>query len=162
VASIEERLRTLEDKDAIRELTARYCFAVARNDVEGIVALFCEDGVFVTDDRVFEGAEGLRRGYAGGMSEPSLKPFIQNHVIEVSGDRAQGMCAVEIRAVQDGEAYTAAGQYQDEYRRVGAQWKFARRRFQVYHWVPLRQGWSAGAPSRLPQRLGPAPAAARD
>ena len=145
-----QRIRALEDKDAIRELTARYCFAVARNDLEGIVALFCEDGEFVMNDRAFHGREGIRSGYGAGMPDPSPKPFIQNHLIELDGDRARGLCAVEIRAVQGGEAYTAAGHYEDEYRRVDGEWKFARRRFEVYHWVPLRQGWATPTPSAPP------------
>jgi uncharacterized protein (TIGR02246 family) len=147
-----QRIRALEDKDAIRELTARYCYAVARSDLEGIVGLFCEDGEFVMNDRAFHGRDGIRSGYGAGMPQPSPKPFIQNHVIELDGDRAHGLCAVEIRAVQDGEAYTAAGHYEDEYRRVGSEWKFARRRFEVYHWVPLRQGWAPSAPSAPPLR----------
>jgi uncharacterized protein (TIGR02246 family) len=147
-----QRIRALEDKDAIRELTARYCYAVARNDLEGIVKLFCEDGEFVMADRSFHGRDGIRTGYGAGMPDPSPKPFIQNHVIELDGDRARGLCAVEIRAVQDGEAYTAAGHYQDEYRRVDGEWKFARRKFEVYHWVPLRTGWAGSTPSTPPLR----------
>ena len=147
-----KRIQSLEDKDAIRELTARYCWAVSRNDLEGIVELFCKDGWFAMNDRRFEGQDGLRQGYGAGMPEFSPKPFIQNHVIELDGDRATGRCAVEIRAVQDGEAYTAAGQYEDTYQRVDGQWKFASRTFEVYHWVPLRQGWSPGVSSAPPLR----------
>jgi ketosteroid isomerase-like protein len=147
-----QRIRALEDKDAIRELTARYCFAVARNDVDAVIELFCKDGALIMNDRSFVGHEGLREGYGGAMPDPSPKPFIQNHVIELDGDRAHGICAVEIRAVQDGEAYTAAGWYQDEYRREMGEWKFASRRFEVYHWVPLRQGWAASGPTSPPLR----------
>lgn len=150
--SKKKRIRALEDKDAIRELTARYCWAVSRGDLEGIVALFCEDGEFVMNDRAFHGRDGIRAGYGSGMPDPSPKPFIQNHVIELDGDRAIGLCAVEIRAVQDGEAYTGAGHYEDEYRREDGEWRFARRRFEVYHWVPLRQGWAGSAPSAPPLR----------
>jgi ketosteroid isomerase-like protein len=147
-----QRIRALEDKDSIRELTARYCWAVSRNDLDGIVELFCEDGTFSMNDRSFVGRDGIRKGYGAGMPDPSPKPFIQNHVIELDGDRATGKCAVEIRAVQNGEAYTAAGHYEDEYRRVDDEWKFASRRFEVYHWVPLRQGWAAGAATAPPLR----------
>jgi ketosteroid isomerase-like protein len=147
------RIRALEDREAIRELTARYCFAISRNDIEGVLKLFCEDGAMLMNDRAFVGQDELRKGYGGGMPEPPLKPFIHNHVIELDGDRARGQCAVEIRAVQDGEAYTAAGCYEDEYRRVDGEWKFASRRFEVYHWVPLRQGWGGGAPTAPPMRM---------
>jgi uncharacterized protein (TIGR02246 family) len=150
MATAEERIRALEDKDAIRELTARYCWAVSRNEVDAISALFCEDGAFVMDDRRYEGREAIRESYGASMPDPPTRPFIQNHVIELDGDRAKGVCAVEIRAVQDGEAYTGAGHYEDEYRRVDGGWKFARRRFWFYHWVPLRQGWASAASTAPP------------
>jgi uncharacterized protein (TIGR02246 family) len=145
-----KRIQALEDKDAIRELTARYCYAVARNEPEAVVALFCKDGSLVMFDRAFQGHDELRRAYAQGTPGVAPKPFIQNHVIELDGDRAQGMCAVEIRAIQNGEAYTAAGYYEDEYRREDGEWKFACRRFHVYHWVPLREGWASTTPSGPP------------
>ncbi len=79
---------------------------------------------------------------------PSLTPLIpidsiQNHVIQIDGDTATGNCAVEIRMVQDGKAVTACGHYDDSYRRVGSEWKFARRQFNLYHWVLLAEGWGS-------------------
>ena len=138
----EDRLRRIEDKDEIRELTARYCYAVADNDVSAIVDLFCPDCTFEVGEREYEGAAGLRKLYGDPMPEPTPKPFIQNHVIDVNGDRASGRCGAEIRMVQDGEAYTVAGYYEDEYRRIDGRWKFASRRFKAFHWVPLSKGWA--------------------
>ena len=40
---LEARLRAVEDRDAIRELTARYCFHAVRGDAEQITALFTDD-----------------------------------------------------------------------------------------------------------------------
>lgn len=142
--TIEQRLTVLADKDEIRELTARYCFAVADGDAETLVGLFCPDGVFRLGDREFRGTDGLRKLYRGAAGGVPPKPFIQNHVIDVDvdGDTAQGRCAVEIRMVQDGEAYTVAGHYADVYRREGGRWRFASRHFVPWHWVPLSQGWA--------------------
>jgi uncharacterized protein (TIGR02246 family) len=136
------QLAVLAAKDEIRELTARYCFAVADGDAEAIVALFCPDGVFKLRDREYAGLEGLREIYTGAAAGVTPKPFIQNHVIEVDGDQATGRCGVEIRMVHKGEAYTVAGHYFDSYRRVDGRWKFAKRDFRTYHWVPLKQGWA--------------------
>lgn len=44
--STEQILTELTDRDAIRELPQRYCDCVWRDDVEGIVNLFADDGVF--------------------------------------------------------------------------------------------------------------------
>lgn len=138
----EERLAVLEAKDEIRELTARYCFAVAEADAAAIIELFCPDGVFTMRDREWVGHDGLRVLYDGASAGVTPKPYIQNHVIEVDGDEASGRCGVEIRMVNKGEAITVAGHYQDAYRRVDGRWRFARRDFKVFHWVPLSQGWA--------------------
>ena len=39
MASTEQRIQELEDREAIRELTARYCHAVASGDGTAIVAI---------------------------------------------------------------------------------------------------------------------------
>ncbi|MDH4363181.1 MAG: nuclear transport factor 2 family protein [Acidimicrobiia bacterium] len=141
-ATIEQRLAVLEAKDEIRELTARYCLAVAEGEAETIIAMFTGDGVFTMRDREFAGTDQLRVMYTGAADGVTPKPFIQNHVIEVAGDEATGRCGVEIRMVNKGEAYTVAGHYFDRYRKVDGRWLFARRDFRVYHWVPLSTGWA--------------------
>jgi len=140
--TLEERMQRIEDRDAIRELTSRYCHAVTDGDVEVVVALFCEDGAMVMGDTVHRGAEALRQSYREALADLMPNPMIHNHVIELAGDTAMGRCSVELRFVENGEACVAAGHYEDQYRRVGGSWKFARRDFTVYHWVPLAKGWA--------------------
>lgn len=143
MATLEQRIQLLADKDEIRELTSRYCYAVVRQDGAALVDMFCDDGEFQLQQHTWRGKNQLRDLYVTRIGEVTPKPFIQNHVIEVDGDTATGNCAVEIRMVQDGKAVTACGHYDDTYRRVGGQWKFSRRQFNLYHWVPLAQGWGA-------------------
>ena len=141
---IEERLDRMESKDAIRELTASYCFAVAEGRSEDIVALFTSDGVFKMKGREWAGTMGLTDMYSGAADGVTPKPYIQNHVIDVDvdGDDATGRCGVEIRMVHKGVAYTVAGHYFDTYKREDGQWKFAIRDFHTFHWVPLSKGWA--------------------
>lgn len=141
-ATIEQRLAVLEAKDEIRELTARYCLAVAEGLAEDIVAMFTSDGVFKVRNQVCTGTDELRTMYTGVADSVTPKPFIQNHVITVDGDNATGRCGVEIRMVHKGEAYTVAGHYYDTYRKVDGRWRFAERDFRTYHWVPLAKGWA--------------------
>ena len=142
MATVDERLAVLEAKDEIRELTARYCFAVAEADTETIVALFCPDGAFVMREREWAGQDQLRQMYTTAADGVTPKPYIQNHVIDVAGDEATGRCGVEIRMVHKGEAYTVAGHYFDTYRKLDGRWRFQRRDFRTFHWVPLAQGWA--------------------
>ena len=142
MSDLETRLAVLADKDEIRELTARYCFAVADGDAAAIVAMFTADGVFKMRGRTVSGTAELGEFYDGTAAGTPPRPFIQNHVIDVAGDEASGRCGVEIRMVNKGEAYNVAGHYFDRYRRVDGSWRFAERDFQVYHWVPLSKGWA--------------------
>jgi len=140
--ALEERIQDIEDRDAIRELTARYCHAVVEANVDAIVELFCEDGAMVMGETRNEGQDALRRSYGDALADLTPKPMIHNHVIELAGNTATGRCSVELRFVENGEAFVASGHYDDHYRREGSAWKFARRDFTVYHWVPNSKGWS--------------------
>jgi len=142
MTSLEDRIQQLEDREQIRELTTRYCHAVAAADAATIVGLFCEDGIFSSGGRTTQGKPALDKFYTRLAEQPPI-PFIQNHVIdELAGDQARGRCSAEIRMVQDGESVTTAGWYDDHFRRVDGEWKFAERNFHVFHMVPLSQGWA--------------------
>ena len=138
----EERLQAIEDREEIRELTARYCHAIAAADVAGVVDLFCEDGSFCTDDRVTTGTAALTKFYSSLSESPPI-PFIQNHVIdELQESKARARCSAEIRMVRDGESVTTAGWYNDSLIRIDGKWKFLERKFHIFHMVPLSKGWA--------------------
>jgi hypothetical protein len=145
MSELAERIQAIEDRSQIVELTARYCHMARTGDVDGIVDLFCQDGVMATGETVIEGHDQLVAAYRVAFSDLHPLPCVHNHTIELDGeraDRAKGCCSVEIRMVQNGEAITAAGHYEDEFRRVGAAWKFARRNLVLYHQVPHLTGWA--------------------
>lgn len=143
MSTLEQRIGIIEAKDEIRELTGRYCHAVVDGDAETIVALFCSDGIFRSHKMSPTGHDELRAFYTSGVGGKTHKPFVQNHVIEFDDDgHAHGRCSVEIRVLQDGEAYTQAGHYHDKYAKVDGRWRFAERHYTRYHNVPWQQGWS--------------------
>lgn len=149
VARLEAQIQDVTDRDSIIELTGRYCQAVASDDMETLLTLFTEDGSLETSFPPGSGQEhssthglaALREVYKGtaGMG---LKPCVHNHVVELHDDRARGFCSVELRLVQSGVAYTGAGHYEDQFRRVAGEWRFQLRRLVLYHWVPQTKGWA--------------------
>ncbi len=86
--SIEQRIQELEDRDEIKELTARYCWHVAHGEGEAVANLFADDGVLDVRDADFKavrGREALLKFYRASVREPEVAiPFIQNHIIEVN------------------------------------------------------------------------------
>jgi ketosteroid isomerase-like protein len=146
---LEAQIQTVRDRDELVELTARYCRAVANEDMDTLISLFTDDATLETtfppgsgqDQSTTTGHPALREAYAGtaGMA---LRPCVHNHITELHGDRARGYCSVEIRLIQSGVAYTAAGHYEDQFRRVAGEWRFQRRNLVLYHWVPQTEGWA--------------------
>ncbi len=106
--SIDQRIQELEDRDEIKELTARYCWHVAHGEGEAVANLFADDGVLDVKDADFKavrGREALLKFYRASVREPEVAiPFIQNHIIEVNGDEAHGTCAIEARFARTARA----------------------------------------------------------
>ena len=136
--TLEARIQELEDREAIRELTAKYCQCVVQADVEGIVDLFTPAGVLGSGDTNVGGHEMYREA----MSDLRPLPCVHNHIIEVDGDRARGTCTLELRGVSEGTSQIGAGHYEDEFQRLDGAWKFSHRNLILYHMVPLSQGWA--------------------
>jgi hypothetical protein len=130
----DELVIELADREAIRELPVRYCDCVWQNDLKTMVELFVEDGIFVIKGRQREattkGRAELREMYEQALGETSPRPYIHNHVVNLkSKTRATGRCYVELRSAAREMEWIGTGFYDDEYMKVGDQWKFASRRF---------------------------------
>ena len=130
----DELVIELADREAIRELPVRYCDCVWQNDLKTLVELFAEDGTFVIKGREREattkGRAELRRMYEQALGETSPRPYIHNHVVTLqSKTKATGRCYVELRSAAREMEWIGTGFYDDEYMKVGDQWKFASRRF---------------------------------
>jgi hypothetical protein len=86
----------LADRDAIRDIVARYYDAVWREDVAVIVDLFTENGSFNMRGGTFSGRQATGRTalldlYREGLSALSPRPYMHNHVIDLNGNgRASG------------------------------------------------------------------------
>jgi hypothetical protein len=102
---------------------------VWRADVAGIVNLFAEDGTFEVKgagrDRLASGRANLTKAYTNDLTTIKPRPYIHNHVIELKGPtRASGRCYVEVRDASKNFEILGTGYYNDEYVKVGDEWKF--------------------------------------
>lgn len=141
MASIEERLQRLEDREAIRELVAGYCRAIDDRDLEAFVGNYTDDCVHGQRDRSLhlEGKAALREHYAGRFLEYGVTLHTPHaHVIEFDGpDEAHGWVSGHAEMGLGGEGWLAAFRYLDEYRRVDGAWKFARRELSTYYYLRM-------------------------
>ena len=85
-----------------------------------------------------EGREAIRKMIADSLDEMKPRPFIHNHLIELLGpDRAKGTCYAEVRLTHQGKKCLMTGWYNDEYAKVGGQWKFKSRQITVDSIAPI-------------------------
>jgi uncharacterized protein (TIGR02246 family) len=130
----DELVREVAAREAIRDLSARYCDCIWRNDLDGLVSLFTEDGTFVVEglevEAISHGRAQLRKVYEKAIAEMNPRLFIHSHVVDLlGGNRATGRCYAEVYSAKLGMQRVGLGYYEDEYAKVGEKWKLASRRY---------------------------------
>jgi hypothetical protein len=146
--STEQILSEVADREAIRELPVRYCDCVWRGDLAGLVGLFSTDATFVVKGRerdvTTSGHADLKKMYEGALGEVEPRPYIHNHVVNLDGsNRASGRCYVELRSFARAMEWIGSGYYEDQYVKVGDEWKFGSRSFVRVHGKPVSAGGSS-------------------
>lgn len=145
--SIEERLRRLEARGAIRELRAKYCYVVDEREWEKLNDLFTDDAVLDFGAMgVYEGRQGLER-FATEFVDEQLQAsahLVANPMIEVDGNEATGRWYVNAPiSFASGKGAWRIGRYADEYRRVGREWRIDHMRLRfVYTAEYDDDGWT--------------------
>ena len=129
----DELVRELADREAIRDLSVRYCDCLYRNDLEGLVSLFTENGAFIVKDAEHEvvtrGRAKLKKMFETLINQTRPRPLVHSHLIELSSaKKATGRCYVELRSAKLEMQRVGSGCYEDEYAKLGEEWKFASRR----------------------------------
>jgi hypothetical protein len=152
MATIEEtiaRLQRLEDIEKIKQLKARYCGYCDDNyNPEGIASLFTEDGIW--DGGNLGKAEGRAAIIAFFERAPSAFSFAIHHAmnpdIVVNGDHATGrwhlLQPLTRKTPNSEKAMWLAGSYEDEYVRIGSDWKFKHLKFITSFLARYEEGWA--------------------
>ena len=134
MVTTDELVRELAAREAIRDLSARYCDCIWRNDLDGLVSLFTEDGTFGVEglevEAISRGRAQLRNVYEKAIAEMNPRLFIHSHVVDLlGGNRATGRCYAEVYSATLDTQLVGLAYYEDEYAKVGDKWKFASRRY---------------------------------
>jgi len=152
---LQERLRRLEDAEAIRNLKARYAQLCDRNySPDELAELFTEDATWDgAAFGVFHGREEIRTFFAtvSGQITWALHYMAGPEItIHPDGETASGRwylfepCTMTSR-VEPGvkEPVLQMAKYEDTYRRVGGEWKFAHVKIEYEALTNLLEGWVA-------------------
>lgn len=124
----------LEEKDAIHETIANYCFHFDGAEFDKWVDLFTDDGTFDAGALgVQKGKDALRKFLTGirlTNGSPMMKHCVMNEIIKVNGDEATAKSyIVVVRSKGEGALVNGlAGRYEDQLVKQGDCWLFKTRK----------------------------------
>ena len=163
MTTLEDRVRAIEDIEAIRALKAYYARcadekytddhrrkpqaeidAITRRQVE---ATFTEDAVWDGGPQfgIRDGREAIYDGLRAGGWNFSLHYFV-SPVITLDGDRAHGswMLWQPCTLTKDDRAMLMSATTEDDYVRTSAGWRMRRMRFTLKFITPFDRSWTIG------------------
>jgi ketosteroid isomerase-like protein len=143
--TLEQRIRRLEDIEAIRRLRNRYHASLNEARYEDCRPLFTDDAVVELGYLArYEGIDAIDRGFRamGERDRFFIKQFIHSHDVDVEGDTGTGTSYLEARYGRFGVSYVVAGRYDDVYVRVDGVWKFRAMIAELFYTVPNAVGWT--------------------
>jgi ketosteroid isomerase-like protein len=133
----------MDDFRAIEQLTHRYARYVDTEQLDMLVELWVEGGIFdpsgdqssprcvgKTEIRAFfeQVFESLQAG----------SHHISNHMVDIDGDRATGICYWIAKGLAaNGQLVGGAGYYDDKYARVDDEWRFSSRTVMPFLWLGI-------------------------
>ena len=121
-----------EEKDAIREVMARYCHALDAGRFDDVAALFAEDGEWTTDYDSATGRDAieamLTRNVPKKGEGPQRKHYITNIIIKVDNETASAVSDyLIIRESENGLIPVMGGTYKDKFEKRDGTWLFRRK-----------------------------------
>ena len=141
--NVEQRLARLEAESQIRQLVARYCFAIDDRDLPAIAALFTDDAIVRSADGVMSarGIDAIMAMYRGRFE--ALGPgahYMHDIQIDFVGDgseQARGRVSGHAELHRNGEMMVCALRYADRYRSTATGWRIHEREIGFLYYVPV-------------------------
>ena len=136
-----------DEKDAIRELMARYCHALDACRFAEVAGLFAADGEWTTDYGSARGRreiEALLDGVVPKPGEgPQRKHYITNIIISLAGEHADALSDyLVVRQSGNGLLPVMGGRYKDRFVKRDGTWYFARKELEhhIFGDMALKNG----------------------
>lgn len=134
-ACMEQRLRTLEDQQAIQRLLLDYGRTLDNRDFAAYSALFAPDGEWQGALGVYKGPKAIQAAMEKIFTDaaadiPRGRNFhvMSNFFIDVQGDRATARSNFIFYKLEGSKPVAeVAGRYEDALVRIGGAWKFQQR-----------------------------------
>ena len=147
VRELRDRVRRLEDIEALRNLKAEYAAGCDDNyDADRLAALFVEDATWESEGMGrHEGREAIREFFRGisGHFVFALH-YGLNPQIEVTGDtaRARWYLFMPCTVGDTGKAMWRAGLDEEEYVKVEGRWMYKSKKSAPFFHTTFEEGWA--------------------
>ncbi len=146
MAELEKRLTRMEDIEAIKQLKAEYCdICDDDHNPDRITTVFVEDGIWEAKGfGTGQGHAGIRELFQGFQKMISFSQhMVMNPIIKADGDRATGTWYFLGPFTFGGtEAKWQAVRYEDDYVKVGGEWKYQHLRAQIRMSTDYATSWA--------------------
>ncbi|MFC4540331.1 nuclear transport factor 2 family protein [Halosolutus amylolyticus] len=148
---IEDRIRRLEAKEAIRKLRYEYASTVDTHNWDRFITLFTEDATIEFPQQNVEQTPFIGRDEieSFGRLMDELLTFsahmMHNPLIDVDGDEASGIWYVAVPEVTPDGPVLIQGRYEDQYRCTSDGWKFDSTEIYYDYRVSPDEGWDLNA-----------------
>ena len=153
VAALEKRVRDLEAREAIRDLTARYAWTIDTEDWAGFGAIYAEDAVIDHSkwrSTSYKGREAIVNfGKAHRDRMLNTNRMVLNERISVNGDKANAEAYFLYMYNRDGDSWIGWGVYKWEFRNIKGAWLISRMTLLPNTITTLAKGWGMET-DRLP------------
>jgi uncharacterized protein (TIGR02246 family) len=150
LASLEDRIKKLEDRAVLQDLVSDYFKATDDDDYATLAACFTADASFVASG--FDGGGGREgimaflRSARAGMGQTLHTPnYVQLRFKD--DDHASGIVGAHLELGMGNQTLYGAVRYLDEYIRAGDHWQISSREMKVVHVSPWAEiGTSLSTP----------------
>ncbi|MGH7815339.1 MAG: nuclear transport factor 2 family protein [Candidatus Binataceae bacterium] len=127
---------TIQDREELRELYARYCLAIDNGRYDEWIDCFTDDGVFESPRfGRCAGRDGLREfceRHKESLGGARVLHIVTNLSFEIDGDTASGTCYLLYHHCKEGRMQQeAVGHYTDRLRKTPAGWRFQSRQVAI-------------------------------
>jgi len=127
---------TLEDREEVRVLHARYCLTIDTGRYEEWIDCFSDDGIFESPRfGKFGGRDSLKRFcavYKESLGGAKVMHVVANPAFELDGDSGTGISYLLYYHCKEGKVQQCTvGYYTDKLRKTPAGWRFASRQVTI-------------------------------
>ena len=139
----EKRIAALEDRNAVLDVVASYCYYVDEGKTSEIMELF-HDKAQINMGPIgrFKNKEEIRKFFSEILPNmgDETHHFTHNHLVKVNGEQASHKSYLDMILVSKGESAIGVGRYEDTLVKEKGKWVFMSRNIDVPYMFPLIKG----------------------